>query len=1126
MSQFSFLQAEFTEIYEHARKAETLALSDPRSACFYARLCLEIAVQWLYRHDATLNPPYETTLSALIHESSFRQLAGNGIVTKARIIKDVGNMAVHETKAVPVGKAVTVLRELFHVTYWLVRNYAQGAKPEPSIAFVPENLPQTEQVEAGRLKEIAQKFKENLKAKETAEQERLKVEGDRLRLEEEIRQLQAEIARVKKANQVAPDTHNYNEEQTRDAFIDLLLHEAGWPLDQPRDREFPVTGMPGKSGKGFVDYVLWGDNGLPLALVEAKSTKRKPESARHQAKLYADALEREFGQRPVIFYTNGYEHWIWDDCRYPPRTVQGFYSKSELEQVIQRRASLRPLNPEDVDRGIADRYYQIRAIRRVCETFERDNIRKTLLVMATGSGKTRTVIALADLLMRANWAKRVLFLADRRSLVRQATNSFKKNLPTSSPVNLLERKTEEGRVYLSTYPTMMGMIDETKDGVRRFSPGHFDLIVIDEAHRSVYRKYKAIFDYFDCLLVGLTATPKEEIDKNTYNLFDLESGVPTDAYTLEEGVRDGFLAPYKAVSVPLKYPREGIRYDDLSEEEKDAWDALEWDEDGTVPDRVEGAALNKWLFNQDTVDKVLKHLMTHGLRVEDGDRLGKTIIFAKNHDHAQFILKRFDANYPHFRGEFAQVIDFQTEYAEALIDDFSTPEKSPHIAISVDMLDTGIDVEEVLNLVFFKVVRSKTKFMQMIGRGTRLCKNLFGPGQHKEYFRIFDFCGNFEFFKQNPDRTEGGVSGSLSEKLFINRVELIGQIDGRERSATPEALLPLREEIAGRLREEVAAMSLENFIVRPQRLSVEKFVKPETWETLGQHDRLELVENLAGLPSGLIDDNLAAKQFDLLILRTQLALMKGEKSFEKLRKQIREIAGLLEELSNVPLVAAELALILEIQTDLYWQDVTVPMLEIIRKKLRLLIHLIEMKRRQPVYTDFEDEIGEAVEIEVEGISTGVDMVRFRKKALHFLKEHEAHPTIRKIRENEALSPQDLAALERILIETGTAEAEEIERVRTESGLGLFIRGLTGLTREAAKRAFAQFLAGRNLNANQIEFLNMVIDYLTERGVMAPQNLYESPFTDFNALGVEGIFGHADVTALIGVLDDLRSRVAA
>jgi type I restriction enzyme R subunit len=657
-------------------------------------------------------------------------------------------------------------------------------------------------------------------------------------------------------------------------------------------------------------------------------------------------------------------------------------------------------------------------------------------------------------------------------------------------------------------------------------PGHFDLIVIDEAHRSVYRKYKAIFDYFDSLLVGLTATPKDEVDRDTYALFDLERGIPTDAYGLDEAVSDGFLVPPKAVSVPLKFQREGIKYDDLSEEEKEAWDAIEWDEDGAIPDRVEAAAVNKWLFNEDTVDKVLEHVMTHGLKVADGDRLGKTIIFAKNHDHAQFIAERFDANYPHLQGRFARVIDFKTEYAQSLIDDFSSADKEPHIAISVDMLDTGIDIPEVVNLVFFKIVRSKTKFWQMIGRGTRLCPDLFGIGEHKEYFYVFDFCQNFEFFNQNPDLSEGSSGASLSERLFAARVELVGELDRHGHPDGDEPAAVLRRDVVAQLRAEVDGMNVENFIVRPKRRVVEKYRADGVWSKLGLDERTELIEHIAGLPSAVVDDDISAKQFDYLMLQTQLAVLRAERAFAGYKKRIVDLASALEELGNVPMVAAEMAFILEIQTDEFWQDVTPPMLETIRRRLRSLIKLIELKKRPHVYTDFEDEIGGSTEVELQGVAVGTDMHRFRMKARHFLKEHENHIAIQKLRRNEPLTAQDLVELERIFIEAAVAAPEELDRVRNDGGLGIFVRSLVGLDREAAKHAFDQFQCKRALSANQIEFLNMVIDYLTERGVMDPRLLYESPFTDFDAMGVEGVFDNAGVVELIGILEEVRRRAAA
>ncbi len=479
VSQFAFLRREWPDVYESAARGEIAVHRDPRTACFYARRALELAVAWAFKHDKALKLPYDDKISALIHEPSFKQTAGEAIFSKARVINTLGNRAVHGARAVPADDALVSVRELFHVCYWLARTYARAERPAPDLTFDANKVPKP-----GPGPKQTQEQLQQLQAALRERDEKLAVVlADHAALDEELKRLREEVAAAKKAAAAQPDTHDYSEAETRDYFIDLLLKEAGWALDQSRDREFEVDGMPNNKGKGYVDYVLWGDDGKPLGLVEAKRTRRDSRVGQQQAKLYADCLEKRFGQRPVIFYSNGYEHWIWDDENYPPRAVQGFYKKTELELFIQRRTTRRPLATVDVNADIVERFYQTRGIRRIAEAFERDYDRKALLVMATGAGKTRTVIALADLLMRANWAKRVLFLADRVALVNQAVNAFKRHLPDASPVNLVTEKDAEGRVFVSTYPTMMGLIDETKDGQRRFGVGHFDLVIIDEAHR-------------------------------------------------------------------------------------------------------------------------------------------------------------------------------------------------------------------------------------------------------------------------------------------------------------------------------------------------------------------------------------------------------------------------------------------------------------------------------------------------------------------------------------------------------------------------------------------------------------------------------------------------------------------
>lgn len=1107
MSNFDFVRTTLPSLHDDCARAEAALASDPRTACFYSRRVIEKIVTHLY-DVLPLPVPYRDDLAAKISDPGFQARVPQEITQKLTVIRRLGNTAVHQNQQIRPDAALGVLRELFNVVLWASYHHS----PDPDAVPLQAQFDPTLAATAAPLsREEVVRLAEKFRAQDEAHARELEQQEGRLAAREtEIAALKAQIEAAQA--QVAPDTRDYDEAAARDLFIDVLLHEAGWDLADARDREYEVTGMPHAEGKGFIDYVLWGADGLPLAVVEAKRTSKSPEVGQQQAKLYADCLEQQFGRRPVIFFTNGYEHRLWDDAGgYPPRETQGFYTRDQLELLIQRRQTRLPLSSAPVNTDIAGRPYQVRAIKAVGDAFDRKQ-REALLVMATGSGKTRTTIALVDLLQKANWVKRVLFLADRTALVNQTANAFKQHLPGSTTVNLVTEKVTEGRVYVSTYPTMMNLINEVDGGVRRFGPGYFDLIVIDEAHRSVYAKYGAIFEYFDSLLVGLTATPKDEVDHNTYRLFHLEDGVPTDNYSLDEAVDQGYLVPPKAISVGTQFLRSGITYDDLSPEEKDQWDALDWGGDDP-PDEVGAEEINRFLFNEDTVDKVLATLMLQGYKVAGADRIGKTIIFAKSQKHAEFIEQRFNLAYPERAGHFARVITHASPYAQSLIDDFSIKDKAPHIAISVDMLDTGIDVPEVVNLVFFKMVQSKSKFWQMIGRGTRLCPDLFGPGDDKKDFLVFDFCGNLEYFSQDLPGSQGQTQESLSQLLFEARVGLVTALGEDE----PE----LRQSTTTLLHQIVVGMNLDNFVVRPHRRAVERYRSVEAWQTVDPQES-EALFTLAGLPSSVRDNDENAKRFDLLILRRQLAQLDGDVALaERVRETVQNIAAALLGKMAIPSVAQQAVLLESVAGDEWWVDVTLPMLEEVRRKLRGLVQFIEKTTRNPVYTDFEDTLGEGVEIELPGVTPGTNFERFRAKAEAYLREHLENLALQRLRRNRQLTDDDLAELERMLVEAGGQKVDIAWAVERDGGLGLFVRHLVGLDRAAATEAFEQYLDGTRFSANQIRFMNLIVDELTKNGVMEPGRLFESPYIDHAPTGPDYFFPDADVEVIVSTLHRIR-----
>lgn len=1138
-SNFDFLNENWPFLLEDALKVEASALRDPRTAAFYARRTLERALAWLYENDTALKTPYENSLAAMIHEPTFKNNVKQGLFQDIKYVHRLGNLAVHAEQEVSPKEGMQTCGAIFRFTGWLARVYTRGGAvpgnfdisllPKQEVSHIPDSEADQAQRQATviELQQAREALEQKEKAESAARAKQQQTEAELAQLKEQLALLQA----TKEENKKNISADEYTEAETRDAFIDIMLREAGWNPKGKNVEEYEVQGMPNDGGVGFVDYVLWGADGLPLAVVEAKKTKVDPKVGKRQAELYADCLEAKFKQRPVIFYTNGYTTWLWDDTEYPPRGVEGFYTRDELQWLINRRPANKETGKQDItqlqpNKDITGRYYQMEACARLMDSFHAQRKRKSLIVMATGTGKTRLSMSIVEMLGRGNWVRRVLFLADRTALVRQAKREFKKHLKDYSVKSLVDRDKDDvpvndARVVFSTYPTMLNLIDGTKKDVTdTFSVGHFDLIIIDEAHRSVYQKYGAIFDYFDSLLIGLTATPRDEIDRNTYKLFQLDNGQPTYAYDLSQAVADEYLVPPKAISVPLKFQRQGIKYKELSEEEQEEYELQEqfYDEDsGELKEEINAGALNQWLFNKDTVDQVLMHLMENGLKVEGGDKLGKTIIFAKNSRHAEYIVERFDANYAPYAGKFCEKIDFSVNYAQTLIDDFSLHSKMPQIAVSVDMLDTGIDVPEVLNLVFFKLVRSRTKFWQMVGRGTRLCEDLFGPGQHKKEFVIFDYCQNLEFFDDNPGGYDSPVQPSVKQQIFNRRLELAYALQ----QANPEEdeLAQFREQLKDQMHEIVQGLNTDNFIIRKQRPTIELFEKREQWDQLSEKDVRSIHENLTALP-WVDEDHETARRFDLLIYNLQVAILRKSAKQDRYIRAIREIASNLEEKKAIPMVATQMELILELQTDTWWQDVTLPMLENLRQRMRELTKFIEKQSQEIVYTDFEDNlIGEdAAGYEI--VNPDPDLQDYRVRVEKIIRAHQDHLTIRRLRNNEPVSEKDIQALEEMLFLEEDFSRQEYEVLFDDKPVGLLVRSIMGLSRNAAKQAFAEFLDTTPLHPDQISFLNEVVEYLVKNGTLEPREMFDSPFTLHNDKGVVGVMGDE----LAGQVLDLVKRI--
>lgn len=1088
MSNFSFLHGntQYALFAPAAIEAEKVYTSAPAMCAVGCRKALELAVKWVYSADNTMQMPYKDNLQSLIHEPTFRFAVDYNTWGKLPFIIKLGNLAVHTERSVQASDALASLQGLFEFIQWV--DYCYGTDYEER-KFDETLIPKEKVVvDTKKIKE-----QESLLGEKDAEIEALR---------KQVEQMSEQITAAKEQHQqdrtfVAADLSEF---KTRKIYIDVDIKQMGWKftgVDADVQEEYPVEGMAGVVGQmGYVDYVLFGKDGLPLAVVEAKRSSKDPNIGRKQAVLYADCLERKFGRRPMMFTTNGFETYFWDDRSSPQRKVSGIFSKDDLQKLMNRRTERLDLMAIPIDDKITDRYYQKEAIRAVCEQIGL-GFRKHLLVMATGTGKTRTASSLTDVLSRGKHVTNVLFLADRTALVKQAKDDFKNYLPDMSLCNLCSNKDDRSaRIVFSTYPTMLNAIDDmkAKDGQRMFTPAHFDLIIIDESHRSIFKKYRAIFEYFDAIMVGLTATPKTDVDRNTYDFFEMEHGVPTYAYDYETAVyTDHVLVPYYNYEVKTKFLEEGITYDDLSDEDKERYED-DFIEDGLMPDCIPSAQLNKFVFNETTVDTVLQDLMERGIRVEGGDRLGKTIIFAQNKRHAEFVLERFNKLYPQYCGVFAQRVICDDTYAQTIIDTFKVPDKMPIIAVSVDMMDTGIDVPQCVNLVFFKKVRSKAKFWQMIGRGTRLCKGLTctdqidGEYTDKKRFLIFDYCGNFEYFRAHKEGYETKEAKSLTENIFGKQVKLAVML--QESTYAEDEYQEWRSELVGTCYAQVLELNTELIAVKLRMQSVEKFKRPGSFDFINEGDKGELLQQIAPIVR-LDDTDEYAKRFDNFMYGLMISAMAQMPSFQYAQRQLRDIGTLLERKISIPQVKAKLMIIKEVNTDAFWEANNILLFEKVRKELRgLMQFLVEIGPvKNPIITRLTDPIiGEQEGVQLE---PPYDFEDYRAKVDRYVNENGNALAIYKLTHNIPLSVGDYRELERVLT-SELGSKEDYAREFGNTPFGLLVRKIAKLDHDAAMAAFSQFINDQSLSQKQITFVHKIINHIEQNGYMESVTILTKP----------------------------------
>lgn len=1083
---FDFLKDidDFKKLYSYCHQAELAVYTAPSLSVVASRNALESLVKSFYIIKYG-NYPENESLYDLITDGCFSSYLDDALLSSVHFVRKIGNDGAHGEE-VPKKSAINVLRALQDVIKGLfsflkvdigkpifdkkIYDEPNNNNPIPPYSVVPGSEPEKP--------EEIEKYKNGINAS------------------------------VK-----AKSSLDFTEAETRKTYIDIALNDAGWKVCETEGAikagmacvEIKLQGMPNAEGVGYADYLLFDDDGKPIAVIEAKKTSKDEIVGSQQAKLYADCIEKIYGVRPVIFYTNGYIIKMVDCAGYPPRRVYGFYTKDELHSLIVRR-TLGNITNTRIDPSISDRYFIQNACTAVCESFNQKR-RKALVVMATGTGKTRCAISIVDVLQKCNWVKHVLFLADRTALISQAKNAFSKHLPDSS-ICVLSNEKEESRDYnarimFSTYQTMINLIDCEE---KKFGVAKFDLIIVDECHRSVYNKYGAIFNYFDSLLIGLTATPREQVDSSTYELFNLPKGEPTFSYDYETAVKEGFLVDFHAFERTTKLLKSGLRYDELTKEEQEQYENLFADEDGNLPKQIDGEEFRKRIMNIDTIDNVLQTLMNEGMRVNGGEKLGKTIIFAANHFHAEKIVDRFNTLYPELGGKgFCKLIDNYVNYAQTLIDDFSKKDVEPTIAVSVDMLDTGIDVPEVVNLVFFKRVFSKIKFWQMIGRGTRTCKelNVYSPSkeyfeknddsspvishQDKQGFYIFDFCDVFEFFRKNPDGREAKTALNLSQKIFELKLDMIFELQKAEHQGNAEHKA-FYEKYKEECFNKVKKLNRNLINVKTSLRFVDKYSDIKAWDYIALLELKEMKKQLTPLIDANSDEE-ESKYFDLWIFNMELEEITGDKDYSKAIQKVTTICDALTDKFSIPEVASKKDFIKEVMENDFWENVNLTKMEKVRNELRDLIKFLGRE----VWTIIESNFQDSTIVKEGGSSPRPQFKNYKQRVIDYLCENSWKGAIYKVKNLIQLNNEDIKELEHILCdELGTKE--DYDGISNKMSFGVFVRSIVGIDKKKIMSLMSEYQNQYNFNSRQQEFIHQIVDFVLENGDIVLDDLINTePF---------------------------------